>query len=167
MPNGRWPYNNLPFMQSGSTAKGQWVEEWREKEVGNRLQIVSLARFGCVLTCGGGGQGKARQGEKNMSAKAEGNKTTPSGSGGGRSRADQRQGAVHGERRAVRKGERGRGRERSGAELLSCARLEIWFFFSQLRSSYIYAPYLLLLLLFFICAIFVVAIVIVVVTLLP
>lgn len=61
-------------MQSGSTAKGQWVEEWREKEVGNRLQIVSLARFGCVLTCGGGGQGKARQGEKNMSAKAEGNK---------------------------------------------------------------------------------------------
>lgn len=44
------------------------------RRVGNRLQIVSLARFGCVLTCGGGGQGKARQGEKNMSAKAEGNK---------------------------------------------------------------------------------------------
>lgn len=143
-------------MQSGSTAKGQWVEEWREKEVGNRLQIVSLARFGCVLTCGGGGQGKARQGKARRIClpKQKAIKTTPSGSWGGRRRADQREVAVLGEssteaRRAVRKGERGRGRGRSGAELLSCARLEIWFFFSQLRSSYIH-----------ICAIFVAVIVV-------
>lgn len=95
MPNGRWPYNNLPFMQSGSTAKGRW----REREVGNRLQIVSLARFGCVLTCGGGGQGKARQGKARRIClpKQKAIKTTPSGSGGERRRAEQREGAVQGE----------------------------------------------------------------------
>lgn len=75
MPNGRWPYNNLPFMQSGNTAKRSGWRRYRE-ESGKQIADRFVSSFWMCVNLWGrrSGQGKARQGEKNMSAKAEGNK---------------------------------------------------------------------------------------------
>lgn len=76
------------------------------RRVGNRLQIVSLARFGCVLTCGGGGQGKARQGKARRICllKQKAIKTTPSGSE--RRRAERRELSAGGEQCEKESGQR-------------------------------------------------------------
>lgn len=72
MPNGRWPYNNLPFMQSGNSALTLPARGRGSRERGKQIADRFVSSFWRVLTVcvwwgsSTGGQGKARQGEKNV-----------------------------------------------------------------------------------------------------
>lgn len=102
MPNGRWPYNNLPFMQSGNTAKRSGWRRYR-KESGKQIADRFVSSFWMCVNLWGrrSGQGKAR---RICLPKQKPIKTTLSGSE--RRRAERREWSAGGEQCEKESGQR-------------------------------------------------------------